>query len=471
MDRETLDRVFDPFFTTKIDKGGTGLGLATVYAFTKESHGAVDATSEPGTGTTITMWLPEARGIHPPTPTPFAAQSAVATVPAGARVLVVEDRADVRASMSRILSHHGFVVIETSDGDGALRRLADDKAFALMCIDGVMPGLETATVIERARELAPSMPVLVCSGHVQEELLRRGIATGRYAFLSKPFSSQQLLASVTQVLGSRGDSTVDRPRPPRHERRSVARCGRNEAHARPAPVVLRCAPMDSLIPRRVRSALYISAICAVLVMAPAVPAAAQAKGSAEAAAAKRVDPHWKAPRTAWGHPDLEGIWTTDDMRGVPMSRQQQYGTRLYLTDEEFAARAKQRQNARDVDDARTGTFRNEEGSRDFSYTSMVIDPADGRVPALTPAAQARAPRWPGIVRRRTLEQGPGLLALRSLHHPRCDRLVHACRVRQRRAHHPDAERDRHQLRDGARHARDPARQPAAAQRRHSAVHG
>ena len=212
MDQETLDRIFDPFFTTKIDKGGTGLGLATVYAFTKESHGAVDATSEPGTGTTITIWLPEARGLHPPGPAPLAAQQAtVATVPAGARVLVVEDRADVRASMSRILSHHGFVVIETSDGDSALRRLAADQAFALMCIDGVMPGLETATVIERARELAPSMPVLVCSGHVQEELLRRGIATGRYAFLSKPYSSQQLLASVTQVLGSRGDSPVAAP--------------------------------------------------------------------------------------------------------------------------------------------------------------------------------------------------------------------------------------------------------------------
>ena len=64
------------------------------------------------------------------------------------------------------------------------------------------------------------------------------------------------------------------------------------------------------------------------------------------------------------------------MRGVPMSRQPQYGTRPHMTDEEFAARAKQRQNARSVDDARTGTFRNEEGSRDFSYTSMVIDPAE-----------------------------------------------------------------------------------------------
>ena len=55
------------------------------------------------------------------------------------------------------------------------------------------------------------------------------------------------------------------------------------------------------------------------------PAAAQAAGSAEASAAKRVNPNWKAPRTPWGHPDLEGTWTTDDMRGVPMSRQPQYG--------------------------------------------------------------------------------------------------------------------------------------------------
>jgi hypothetical protein len=136
------------------------------------------------------------------------------------------------------------------------------------------------------------------------------------------------------------------------------------------------------------------AMCAGLMAVTTSPAAAQAQGSADASAAKRKDPNWKVPRTAWGHPDLEGIWTTDDMRGVPMSRPAQFGDRRYLTDEEFAARAAQRQNARSIDDARTGTFRNEEGSRDFSYTSMVIDPPDGRVPALTAAARAR-PRTQG----------------------------------------------------------------------------
>ena len=64
MDRETLDRIFDPFFTTKGDKGGTGLGLATVYAFAKESRGAIDASSTPGAGTTFTLLLPECAAVE-----------------------------------------------------------------------------------------------------------------------------------------------------------------------------------------------------------------------------------------------------------------------------------------------------------------------------------------------------------------------------------------------------------------------
>ena len=130
----------------------------------------------------------------------------------------------------------------------------------------------------------------------------------------------------------------------------------------------------------------------------AVPAWAQGKGSAEAPAAAVVNPKWTGPKLSWGHPDLEGIWTSDDMRGVPMSRPQQFGTRRHLTNEEFAARAQERATARKVDDARTGTFRNEEGSRDFGYTSLVIEPADGRIPAFTAEARTRpAPRGTGGV--------------------------------------------------------------------------
>jgi hypothetical protein len=68
---------------------------------------------------------------------------------------------------------------------------------------------------------------------------------------------------------------------------------------------------------------------------------------AETTAAKVKDPNWKAPRTAWGHPDLEGVWTSDDMRSVQMSRAPQYGTRESLTAEEFAARASGDEGSRD----------------------------------------------------------------------------------------------------------------------------
>jgi len=120
------------------------------------------------------------------------------------------------------------------------------------------------------------------------------------------------------------------------------------------------------------------------------PAAAQAAGSADAQAAARVDPNWAPPKTPWGHPDLQGIWTTDDMRGVPQSRPPEYGTQQYLTDEQFAERETRRETARQTQDrGAVGTFRNEEGTRTFSYTSMVIDPPDGRVPAALPAARER----------------------------------------------------------------------------------
>jgi len=140
-----------------------------------------------------------------------------------------------------------------------------------------------------------------------------------------------------------------------------------------------------------RRCLIAGVAAIVAIGSTAEPARAQAKGSAEASAAAVVNPKWTGPKLAWGHPDLEGIWTSDDMRGVPMSRPAQFGTRRSLSDQEFAARARERADARKVDNARTGTFRNEEGTRDFGYTSMVIEPPDGRIPALTAEAKARPP--------------------------------------------------------------------------------
>ena len=91
-----------------------------------------------------------------------------------------------------------------------------------------------------------------------------------------------------------------------------------------------------------RRYLIAGAVIVVALAGRTVPALAQAKESAEASAAASANPKWTSPKLAWGHPDLQGIWTSDDMRGIPMSRPPQFGSRPSLTDEEFTQRAMER---------------------------------------------------------------------------------------------------------------------------------
>jgi hypothetical protein len=123
--------------------------------------------------------------------------------------------------------------------------------------------------------------------------------------------------------------------------------------------------------------------------APAKAPSALRAIPAETTAAKVKDPSWQAPRLPWGHPDLEGIWTSDDMRGIPTSRPPAQGTRESLTPEEFARRAGGDEASRDRAVNQETFLRNEFGVRTFGYTSFVVEPADGRLPALTQAGLAR----------------------------------------------------------------------------------
>jgi signal transduction histidine kinase/ActR/RegA family two-component response regulator len=203
MDAQTLARIFDPFFTTKGERGGTGLGLATVHAYAKDAGGHVEVASTVGTGTTFNLWLPEQIEVTAvPAPAADSPVRPLPRVPHRTRVLVVEDHEDVRANIVRTLTTHGFEVDQAADGAAALAVLERVGDYSVMCIDGVMPGLGTADVLTRATELAPTMGILVCSGYVREDLLRRGVEAGRYAFLAKPFTAEQLLVSVDSVLRS-----------------------------------------------------------------------------------------------------------------------------------------------------------------------------------------------------------------------------------------------------------------------------
>jgi len=123
---------------------------------------------------------------------------------------------------------------------------------------------------------------------------------------------------------------------------------------------------------------------------PSKEPSAQRAVPAETTAAAVVDKNWKAPRTSWGQPSFEGVWSVDDMRSIPLSRPATFGTRDTLNAEEFKQRASRDEGGKDLANNRETFLRNEWGIRTFGYSSLVIDPPDGRVPEMTEAGKARA---------------------------------------------------------------------------------
>jgi hypothetical protein len=117
---------------------------------------------------------------------------------------------------------------------------------------------------------------------------------------------------------------------------------------------------------------------------------------AETMAAAFKDPNWHGPRTSWGDPSLAGVWSVDDMRGIPRERPESFGTRDTLTPEELYERASSQQGGKNRA-AQTETFlRNEWGTRTFGYASLVVEPPNGRVPPLTEAGRAHAAATAGV---------------------------------------------------------------------------
>jgi len=99
--------------------------------------------------------------------------------------------------------------------------------------------------------------------------------------------------------------------------------------------------------------------------------------------------HYVTPKTPWGEPDLQGVWSSDDTAGIPRERAEELGMRLYQTDEEFAARKKQVDVGVKRGENAVGSFRNDFATRAFRQTSLIIDPPDGRMPETTPQAEKR----------------------------------------------------------------------------------
>lgn len=200
------DRVFEPFFTTKEKASGTGLGLAMVYGFVKQSGGHITVYSEVGLGTTINLYLPRADTAS------AEAVSSVATAElhpeARETILVVEDDERVRQLTIRRLKLIGYEVLEADDGPSALAILERDDAVDLVFTDLVMPGgLSGRDVAMRARELRPGIKVLLTSGYAEELVRGDELQREQLKVLRKPYQQADLAAALRDVLGDTSRET------------------------------------------------------------------------------------------------------------------------------------------------------------------------------------------------------------------------------------------------------------------------
>jgi signal transduction histidine kinase len=203
---EILDRVFEPFFTTKPQGEGSGLGLAMVHGFVKQSGGHIRIYSEQGHGTTVKIYLPRATGDEKVAAVP-AGKPARATPTAGARkdetVLVVEDNDGVREYAVEVLEQLGYRVLAASDAKEALRLLSDGKHVDLLFTDIVLPGAITGRVLaDQAKDIRPDLRVLYTTGYTRNAIVHQGRLDPDVHLLNKPYTQQSLARKVRDMLDS-----------------------------------------------------------------------------------------------------------------------------------------------------------------------------------------------------------------------------------------------------------------------------
>lgn len=199
------ERIFEPFFTTKPAGAGTGLGLSMVYGLMRQHDGFVEVYSEPGVGTSVTLYFP-AQGVPP--------QRRVATPVRNVRggsetILLAEDEEPIRRSVTRVLERHGYRVYSASDGAAALELLASlGDSVALVISDIVMPNMGGRELYRRLRAANVQVPFLYTSGYAVREVWESSALESEVPFLHKPWAMTDLLNMVRAVID---EARTERP--------------------------------------------------------------------------------------------------------------------------------------------------------------------------------------------------------------------------------------------------------------------
>jgi len=201
MTAEVKERAFEPFYTTKEKSRGTGLGLATVYGIVKQSGGDIEILSEPGQGATLKIYLPR---VDAPK-TVQTRPSDVTDLTGAEKVLVVEDDDTVRELTRRVLRSAGYEVLTAANAGEALleyERHAGD--IQLVISDVIMPKMSGRELVDRLEKISSGLNVLFMSGYTDEAIARHGILEDGTQFISKPFSSRDLLIAVRRAIDEGG---------------------------------------------------------------------------------------------------------------------------------------------------------------------------------------------------------------------------------------------------------------------------
>jgi PAS domain S-box-containing protein len=198
MDEETRARIFEPFFTTKALGKGTGLGLATLYGIVTQNAGFIDVDSEPGSGTTFTIYLPRHLGpdhaARMPTPSPTASRG-------HETILLVEDEPAILRVAKRMLERQGYLVLAASTPGEAIRLAAERTGqLHLLVTDLVMPEMNGRDLAKRLLAGHPSLKLLFMSGYSADVVAHQGVLAEGMHFLQKPFLAEELAAAVRATL-------------------------------------------------------------------------------------------------------------------------------------------------------------------------------------------------------------------------------------------------------------------------------
>jgi GAF domain-containing protein/signal transduction histidine kinase/ActR/RegA family two-component response regulator len=195
---EIQPRIFEPFFTTKPVGQGTGLGLAQVYGIIKNHDGYIDVSSQPGKGTTFSIYLPALK-VTPPTPQTSEDDARIRG--SGEPVLLVEDNGATLQALTTMLEAQNYRVITAGNGLEALQQFEQSReAIAFIVSDIVMPEMSGTSLYEEVKKRQPSIKMLFITGHPLDPKSQAILEAGSVHWLRKPFSVREFNLALKSLL-------------------------------------------------------------------------------------------------------------------------------------------------------------------------------------------------------------------------------------------------------------------------------